>query len=144
MPKGARLISRKDIKYILIQNEEELTPLIDKLSKEKEIAIDTETAIPVLGNKVGGLSGPALKPIALRQVYDIYERVTVPIIGCGGIANWRDAVEFLLAGAVAVQIGTAIAIKGPNVFKAIARGIDVHLKKKGYRSVEEIVGLAHR
>lgn len=110
----------------------------------KAIAIDTETAIPVLGNKVGGLSGPAIKPIALRQVYDIYERVKVPVIGCGGIAGWRDAVEFFLAGAIAVQIGTAIATKGPNVFKAITRGIDVHLKKKGYRSVEEIVGLAHR
>jgi len=117
---------------------------VTAINTVKAIAIDAETAIPVLGNKVGGLSGPAVKPIALRQVYDIYERVKVPIIGCGGIANWRDAVEFLLAGAVAVQIGTAIATKGPNVFKAIAHGIDVHLKKKSYRSVEEIVGLAHR
>jgi len=106
----------------------------------KAMAIDTETAMPILDNRVGGLSGPAIKPIALRCVYDIYERVKVPIIGCGGITNWRDAVEFLLAGASAVQIGTAIATKGPNVFKAISRGIDAYLKSKNFESVKEIVG----
>jgi len=110
----------------------------------RALAIDTETAMPILSNKRGGLSGSAIKPIAIRCVYDIYEQVKVPIIGCGGITNWRDAVEFLLAGASAVQIGTVIAMKGPRVFKAITRGIDAYLKRKGFRSVEEIVGLSHR
>jgi dihydroorotate dehydrogenase (NAD+) catalytic subunit len=110
----------------------------------KAMAIDKETTMPILGNKVGGLSGPAIKPIALRCVYEIYERVKVPIIGCGGVANWRDAVEFLLAGASAVQIGTAIATEGSNVFKAISRGIDTYLKSKNFESVKEIVGLSHR
>jgi len=110
----------------------------------RAMAIDTETAMPILSNKVGGLSGPAIKPIALRCVYEIYERVKVPIIGCGGITNWRDAVEFLLAGASAVQIGTAIATKGPGVFKVITRGIDAYLKGKGFRSVKEVVSLSHR
>jgi len=110
----------------------------------RAMAIDTETAMPILSNKFGGLSGPAIKPIALRCVYEIYERVKVPIIGCGGVANWRDALEFLLAGASAVQIGTAVAIKGPGVFKAITRGIDAFLERKGVRSVKEIVGLSHR
>jgi dihydroorotate dehydrogenase (NAD+) catalytic subunit len=111
----------------------------------KAIAINVETAIPVLSNRVGGLSGPAIKPIALRCVYDIYERVNVPIIGCGGVTGWRDAVEFLLAGASAVQIGTAVALKGPNVFKAVARGMDTYLRKrKGINEVREIVGLSHR
>jgi dihydroorotate dehydrogenase (NAD+) catalytic subunit len=110
----------------------------------KAMAIDTETTMPILSNKIGGLSGPAIKPIAIRCVYEIYEHVKVPIIGCGGITNWRDAVEFLLAGASAVQIGTAVALKGPNVFKIVARGIDAYLKKKGFRSVNEIVGLSHR
>jgi len=110
----------------------------------KAFAIDTETTLPILANKVGGLSGPAIKPIALRCVYDIYEQVKVPIIGCGGVTDWRDAVEFLLAGASAIQIGTAIATEGPNVFKAVSRGIEVYLKSKGFRSVEEIVGLSHR
>jgi len=117
---------------------------ITAINTVKAMAIDTETTMPILSNKIGGLSGPAIKPIAVRCVYEIYEQVKVPIVGCGGIANWRDAVEFLLAGALAVQIGTAVALKGPNVFKAVAQGIDAYLKKKGFKSVEEIVGLSHR
>ena len=70
----------------------------------RAIAIDVETKMPILGNKAGGLSGPAVKPIGLRSVYDLYERVKVPIIGCGGVTNWQDAVEYLLAGATAVQV----------------------------------------
>jgi len=85
---------------------------ITAINTIKAMAIDTETAIPILGNRTGGLSGSAIKPTAIRCVYEIYERVKVPIIGCGGIVNWRDAVEFLLAGASAVQIGTAVAQKG--------------------------------
>jgi dihydroorotate dehydrogenase (NAD+) catalytic subunit len=117
---------------------------ITAINTVKAMTIDTETTMPILSNKIGGLSGPAIKPIAVRCVYEIYEQVKVPIVGCGGITNWRDAVEFLLAGATAVQIGTAVALKGPNVFKAVNQGIDAYLKKKGFRSVEEIVGLSHR
>jgi dihydroorotate dehydrogenase (NAD+) catalytic subunit len=97
-----------------------------------------------LANKIGGLSGPAIKPIAVRCVYEICSDVDVPIVGCGGITSWRDAVEFILAGASAVQIGTAIATKGLGVFKSITRGINIYLKRKGFRSVKEIVGLSHR
>jgi len=110
----------------------------------KAMAIDSETALPILANKFGGLSGPAVKPIALRCIYDIYERVKVPIIGCGGITGWQDAAEFLLAGASAIQVGTAIATKGPSIFKNIARGLSAYLEKKGFESVNEIVGLSHR
>ncbi|MGQ9624814.1 MAG: dihydroorotate dehydrogenase [Candidatus Bathycorpusculaceae bacterium] len=110
----------------------------------KAMAIDAETATPILSNKIGGLSGPAIKPIAVRCVYKVYERVKVPIVGCGGVANWCDAVEFLMAGASAVQIGTAVALKGLGVFRAVARGIDMYLKRKGFKSVDEIVGLSHR
>jgi dihydroorotate dehydrogenase (NAD+) catalytic subunit len=110
----------------------------------KAMIIDAETTMPVLANRVGGLSGAAVKPIALRHVYDVYEQVDVPIVGCGGIADWRDAVEFLLAGASAVQIGTAIAAEGPKVFNEVTRGIGLFLKKKGLRSVSETVGLSHR
>lgn len=117
---------------------------ITAINTVKAMAIDTETAIPILSNKIGGLSGPAIKPIAVRCVYEIYEKVKLPIIGCGGVTNWRDATEFLLAGASAVQIGTAVAIKGPNVFKSIIRGINAYLKEKGLKSVKEIVGLSHR
>jgi dihydroorotate dehydrogenase (NAD+) catalytic subunit len=117
---------------------------ITAINTVKAMAIDIETAKPILGNRKGGLSGPAIKPVALRCVYEIYERVKTPIIGCGGITSWRDAVEFILAGASAVQIGTAIALKGPGVFKAVAGGIDAYLERKGLGSVSEIVGLAHR
>jgi dihydroorotate dehydrogenase (NAD+) catalytic subunit len=110
----------------------------------KAMAIDVETARPILGNKVGGLSGPAIKPVALRCVYEAYERVKIPIMGCGGIADWRDAVEFLLAGASAVQIGTAVSFRGPNVFRSVAIGIGRYLKSKHFGRVEEIVGLSHR
>lgn len=110
----------------------------------KALVIDAETMMPILANKTGGLSGPAVKPIALRHVYSVYERVEVPIIGCGGISDWQDAVEFLLAGASAVQIGTAISAIGPAVFEKVARGISKYLKRKGLRSVSEIVGLSHR
>lgn len=110
----------------------------------RAIAIDAETALPVLSNTRGGLSGPAIKPIALRAVYDIYEQVDTSIFGCGGITTWQDAVEFLLAGASAVQIGTAIATRNPTVFKAVNRGVTAYLKKKKFRSVKEIVGQAHR
>jgi dihydroorotate dehydrogenase (NAD+) catalytic subunit len=108
------------------------------------MAIDIETAYPVLANKTGGLSGSALKPIAVRCVYEIYEAVKVPVIGCGGIGAWQDAVEFMLAGASAVQIGTAIASQGLGVFRSVSSGIDRYLHDKGFRSVSEIVGLSHR
>jgi dihydroorotate dehydrogenase (NAD+) catalytic subunit len=110
----------------------------------RAMAIDTETAMPILSNKIGGLSGQAIKPIAIRCVYEIYEQVKVPIIGCGGITNWQDAVEFILAGAKAIQIGTAIATEGPNVFNSVTLGLSVYLKRKGFKRVEEIVGLSHR
>ena len=110
----------------------------------RAMAIDAETCMPVLSNRVGGLSGPAVKPVALRCVYDVYEVAKVPIIGCGGTSNWKDAVEFLLAGACAVQIGTAVATEGPGVFGKVARGLDAYLRRKGFKSVKEIVGVAHR
>ena len=109
----------------------------------KAIAIDTETMLPILSNVKGGLSGPALKPIALRCVYDIHEAYEdVPIIGCGGISDWRDAVEFFLAGASAVQIGTAVAVD-TEVFQTINKGVETYLRRKHFGSVKDIVGLAH-
>lgn len=110
----------------------------------RAMAIDAETAMPILSNRRGGLSGQAIKPVAVRCVYDIFESVKTPIIGCGGVSDWRDAVEFLLAGASAVQIGTALAVEGSSVFRAVNCGIEAYLRRKGFRSVGEIVGLSHR
>ena len=109
----------------------------------RAMAIDLETMRPILSNVRGGLSGAAVKPVALRCVYDIAEEFDVPVIGCGGVASWRDAVEFFLAGASAVQIGTAVAAD-IEVFKAITKGVELYLRRKHYGSVKEIVGLAHR
>jgi dihydroorotate dehydrogenase (NAD+) catalytic subunit len=117
---------------------------ITAINTVKAIAIDAETGRPILANKFGGLSGPAIKPIALRCVYDVYRSVDVPVIGCGGISNWQDAVEFILAGASAVQIGTAVAFKGVKVFGSVAKGIEDYLKQKGFKNVKDIVGLAHK
>ncbi len=110
----------------------------------RAMTIDIETTRPVLANKIGGLSGPAIKPVAVRCVYEIYRRVDVPVVGCGGVTTWQDAVEFMLAGASAVQIGTAIAFEGLDVFRSVAEGIDSYLEKMGFRSAKEIVGLSHK
>ncbi len=117
---------------------------ITAINTVRAMTIDVETTRPILANKIGGLSGAAIKPIAVRCVYEVYREVDVPVIGCGGISTWRDAVEFMLAGASAVQIGTAIAFNGLDVFKSVTKGVDAYLKKRGFRSVEEIVGLSHR
>ena len=117
---------------------------ITAINTVRAMAIEIETTRPLLANKIGGLSGPAIKPVAVRCVYEVYREVDVPVIGCGGITTWQDAVEFMLAGASAVQIGTAIAFKGLGVFKSVTRGIDAYVKKKGLGSVKEIVGLSHR
>ena len=110
----------------------------------KAMAIDADTMLPILSNLKGGLSGPAVKPVALRCVYDIHEALgDVPVIGCGGVTDWRDAVEFFLAGASAVQIGTAVAAD-TEVFQSVTKGVESYLRRKNYRSVKDIVGLAHR
>lgn len=110
----------------------------------RAMAINVETGRPILGNRVGGLSGPALKPVALRCVYEIAQTVSIPVIGCGGIMNWRDAIEYFYAGAHAVQIGSAIAYTDVTIFSEITKGIRAFLDLNGYRSVKEIVGLSFK
>lgn len=109
----------------------------------KGLAVDIDTRRPVLANTTGGLSGPALKPVALRCVWEIAENVDLPIIGCGGVSDWRDAVEFLLCGAHVVEMGTAVMTRGFDVFRDVAEGIRGYLAENGFSEVGEIVGLAH-
>lgn len=106
--------------------------------------IDIDSGNPILSNKFGGLSGPAVKPIALRCVFDVYDAVHVPLIGVGGITDYRDAIEFMFAGARCVQIGTAIMYKGPSIFKEVNDGINKFMNKNKYQSIEEMVGIAHK
>lgn len=103
------------------------------------MAIDAEKRIPLLSTITGGLSGPAIKPIALRMVWQVYHAVKIPIIGMGGIMNAADAIEFMLAGAAAVQVGTAI-FKDPFIPLQIIDGIEDYMKRHGLNSVNEIVG----
>jgi len=103
------------------------------------MAIDADKRRPILSTVTGGLSGPCVKPIALRMVWQTARAVKIPVIGLGGIMNWRDAVEFLLAGATAVQIGTANFID-PEVSVKVIDGLNEYLNKNGYKSVNEIIG----
>ena len=107
----------------------------------KAMMIDTQTRKPVLGNISGGLSGPAIKPIALHMVYQVARKIKVPIIGIGGIATAYDALEFIMAGASAVQVGTAI-YANPCTPLDIIDGIERFMQKEGLRSISELVGAA--
>ncbi len=103
------------------------------------MAIDAEKRKPILSTVTGGMSGAAVKPIALRMVWQVAKAVQIPVIGLGGIMNWKDAVEFLLAGASAIQIGTANFID-PAVTVKVAGGINDYLDRHGYSSVRDIIG----
>jgi dihydroorotate dehydrogenase (NAD+) catalytic subunit len=109
----------------------------------RAMKIDIHQQIPVLGNRVGGLSGPPIFPIAVRCVYDLYRVLEVPIIGVGGVTTWEDAVEMHLAGASAIQIGTAL-LDGMEVFQEVKSGVQSYLEEKGYSNTSDIVGLARR
>lgn len=108
----------------------------------RAMVIDVETCRPILSNRFGGLSGAAIKPIAVRCVYELYEALKIPIIGVGGIFSWADAVEHILAGASAVQVATALT-RGFGVFKELVDGIKAYLERKGFKDVREVVGAAH-
>ena len=117
---------------------------ITAINTVRAMAIDVETQRPILSNKFGGLSGTPIKPIALRCVYEISSKYDIPIIGCGGISTWEDAIEFFLAGASAIQIGSAIGDNWINVFNDINTGILQYMKQKNYSTVNEMVGLAKK
>lgn len=103
------------------------------------MAIDAEKRRPILSTVTGGMSGAAVKPIALRMVWQVAKAVKIPVVGLGGIMNWKDAVEFLLAGATAIQIGTANFID-PAITVKVAEGINDYLDRHGYSSVRDIIG----
>jgi len=109
----------------------------------KGMAIDLVHRRPLLGNVFGGLSGPAIKPVALRAVWEVYEAVDVPIIGMGGITTWQDAVEFILAGATAVGVGSANLVN-PRATAEIAAGISRYLAENHVEDLSTLVGAAHR
>ena len=117
---------------------------ITAINTIRAMAIDVETTRPILSHKIGGLSGTPIKPIAVRCVYEIASKFDIPIIGCGGISTWEDAVEFVLAGASAVQIGSAVAEKWIGVFSKINNGISKYMERKKIQKIQDMVGIAKK
>ena len=117
---------------------------ITAINTASGMKIDLETGRPILGNKSGGLSGPALKPIAIRCVYEAYEAVDIPIIGTGGVTTGEDAIEMIMAGATAVGIGTAISTRGIDVFRKVCEEMQVWMKAHNVRKLDDIRGIAHK
>lgn len=124
-----------------IQGGAQILSLINTL---QGMAINVETRRPMLANRIGGLSGPAIKPVALHMVHKVHREVAkaagIPIIGMGGIAGWRDAAEFLLAGASAVGVGTALFVN-PRVVLDIQEGLKAYMARQGFNRVEQVVGV---
>ena len=116
---------------------------ITAINTVRAMSIDIHVRLPILSARIGGLSGPAIKPIAVRCVYELAEKIKLPLIGVGGIMGWEDAVEFFLAGASAVQIGTAVLWKDLRIFSEVAEGLSTYLKENGFTNVSELVGIAH-
>jgi dihydroorotate dehydrogenase (NAD+) catalytic subunit len=117
---------------------------ITAINTIRAMTINIESGIPVLSNKIGGLSGKSVKPVAIRCVYEISKNVALPVIGCGGIFSWEDAVEFMLAGASAIQLGSVIGYEGFGAFQRICLGLKRYLDRKGMKNLKELVGLAHK
>jgi dihydroorotate dehydrogenase (NAD+) catalytic subunit len=145
------------------------TPIIAKLSAEspdivevaksaEEAGADAITAIntisgmfidikhkrPILTNKYGGISGPVIKPMGVKAVYNIYKAVKIPIIGTGGVNTGEDALEYIMAGAAAVGVGSGVYFRGIDVFKKISDEIIVFMENEGYKSLNEIRGVVHK
>lgn len=116
---------------------------ISLINALKGMAIDITRRQPLLGNTAGGLSGPAIKPIALRMVYEVAGAVELPVIGCGGITSGSDAIEFIMAGASAIQVGTA-NFTNPRALLDILEGIEQFMKKEGINNLTDLIGAVRR
>ncbi len=128
-----------DIKEIAVAAQEGGADAISLINTLLGMAIDINTRKPVLANTVGGLSGPAVKPVAVRMVWQVFQAVNIPIIGMGGISSWQDAVEFILAGADAVSIGTASFVN-PYAPLEILERLKEYLVKNKFNSISELKG----
>ncbi len=131
-----------DITAIGIAAQEGGADAVVAINTLKAMAIDINSGYPILGNVHGGLSGPAIKPVAVRCVYDLYTALDIPVIGAGGVSNWADAVELMMAGATAVEIGSAV-YDDIGVFAAVSMGLSDYLDRKSMK-LKDLVGMAHR
>ncbi len=132
-----------DIARVAVAVAEAGADAVSLINSVKAMAIDVEKRRPVIGNITGGLSGPAIKPLALAMVYEVAGAVDIPVIGCGGITNAEDALEFIMAGASAVQVGSA-TYANPSAALDILEGIERFMEKEGINKLSEIIGAARR
>lgn len=128
-----------DITEIALAAESAGSDAVSLVNTFLGMAIDINTMRPKLGKITGGLSGPAIKPIALRMVWQVTQKVKVPVIGLGGIASGADAIEFILAGATAVQVGTSNFLR-PDIMERIISEIEDYLRKKNISDINQIIG----
>ncbi len=130
-----------DIVKVAIAVAEAGADAISLINTLKGMYIDITTRRPLLGNGTGGLSGPAIKPIALAMVYEVAGAVELPVVGCGGITTGSDAIEFIMAGASAIQVGTA-TFTNPRAPLDVLEGIEQFMKKEGIKDITELIGAA--
>ena len=130
----------EDIVSLAKMCEEEGADGVSLVNTFLGMAIDLKKKAPVFHNVYAGLSGPAIKPIALRMVHQVSRAVSIPVMGLGGITTWEDAIEFIMAGATVVQVGTATFMK-PDISMDIIDGMEHYLEENGYESIEEIRGI---
>ncbi|MHD0318510.1 dihydroorotate dehydrogenase [Fusobacterium sp. THCT1E2] len=132
-----------DIAYIAKVVEENGADAVSLINTLLGMAIDLKTKKPLLGNTFGGFSGPAVKPVALRMVYQVYKAVNIPIVGMGGISSTEDALEFIMAGASMVSLGTGIFFN-PILPVEVAEGLQKYCEENNIENINELVGIAHR
>lgn len=135
----------RDVAALAAAAEDGGADAIVAINTLRAMKIDIWFRRPVLASPsgIGGYSGKGVLPVGVRCVHEIFERVDIPIVGVGGISRWEDAVEYMLAGAAAVQVGTALECSDWSVLDTIVSGLEAYLKKEGLGSVQEIVGAAH-
>lgn len=109
----------------------------------RAMSISVEMGAPQLANRIGGLSGPCIRPVGVRCVYELYEAVDIPVIGVGGIESWQDAIEYMMAGASAFQVGSVIGRRGIGAIPMILNGISRFMEDRGIERVDQLVGAAH-
>jgi len=132
-----------DIVKVAVAVAEAGADAVSLINTIRGMAIDIAGRRPLLGNITGGLSGPAIKPVALYMVYEVAGAVAIPVIGCGGITTANDAIEFIMAGASAIQVGTA-NLTNPRAPLEVLEGIEEFLRKEGISSLAELIGAARR
>ena len=118
--------------------------IITAINTLRAMSIDIETMMPILSNRIGGLSGNAIKPIGIRCVYEISKKLEVPVMGCGGVSSWKDVIEYMIAGASAVQIGSVLGSSGPKIFNQITKALKNYVETKNLKNISEIIGIAHK